>query len=409
MFKNNELKYLGKFYLSTLILSSFAVISPYFVIYFKDIGFSFFQISLLSIITSFSIMLFEIPTGVIADKISRKISVLLGSLIIGIFLILIGLVNNFYIILLFWFIIGFSLTLISGAASAWVVDNLKKKKEQRLIKEYYFKLNIISSIGILLSPILASLIIKFFSMKVLWFFYGFGFIISFLILFLIPEYYKPKNKIKSSSFKLKEFITLKKTISKEIILIFLVFIFFTLTLSAEIGWQPYLVELGLDVAYLGVIYFFLGFFNILLSLILSYKIKQDNQFRILIILLFFYLFLFLLLFFLHINNYILATILFLLIVTLNNNIKIILNAKYQELIPSRSRATLTSIKNMFVVFISSIFVLLAGKLLDNFSFKLVFSSFGIFIIFIIFILYNLKDIFINRKKEKFINNSNKYK
>jgi MFS family permease len=75
MFQKNELKILSPFYAHSLLFNLSKVIMPFYVLYFLDIGFSFFQIALISSIRSAISLIFEIPTGVIADKYGRKKSV----------------------------------------------------------------------------------------------------------------------------------------------------------------------------------------------------------------------------------------------------------------------------------------------------------------------------------------------
>lgn len=394
MFKKNELKFLGSFYFSSLILGSLAVVSPYFVIYLQNLGLSFYQISLLSIVTGISIFLFEIPTGYFADKISRKFSVLLGLFISGIFLILMGIFSNFYLLFLFWFIIGFAFTLTSGADSAWVVDNLKNKKQNKLISEYYLKEHSISSLGIIISPLIAILIIKYFSLNYLWFVYGTGYILAFIILLFVPEYYVPKNNFKNNDkyFSKNEFkkIVYIITSNKKLLLLFLFPIFLVVTLSGNLGWQPFFISLGLNSIYLGFIYALLGVINVIIPFVISHKIKDENHFNFILILLIFYISLFIGVIFLGENSYIFAIIIFLLIISINNIIGLLIGIKLQHIISSKMRATINSIKSMVLVFISSIFILISGKLLDIFDFRIIFSIFGIFIIGCILIILKLK-------------------
>ena len=71
-FKKGELKLLFPFYVCYLLISLLALVFPFFVIYFRDLGFSFFQISILLTSYSFAMFIFEIPTGAFADGYSRR-------------------------------------------------------------------------------------------------------------------------------------------------------------------------------------------------------------------------------------------------------------------------------------------------------------------------------------------------
>lgn len=72
--------------------------------------------------------IFEIPTGIVADIYSRKLSVIIGLAMMGIGFILEGSVPSFYAIIVAQVLWGIGYTFISGAIDAWVageVTNLK--------------------------------------------------------------------------------------------------------------------------------------------------------------------------------------------------------------------------------------------------------------------------------------------
>lgn len=84
LFKQGELKLLWPFYMDAFISATLFFMPAFIIVYFRNLGFSLFQISLLTMMMSLSILLFEIPTGAIADIYGRKFSVLLGAIIQGI-------------------------------------------------------------------------------------------------------------------------------------------------------------------------------------------------------------------------------------------------------------------------------------------------------------------------------------
>ena len=71
-----------------------------------------------------SVFLFEIPTGIIADLYSRKLSIIIGLFLIGAGFILEGSIPIFVPILIaqvFW---GVGFTFTSGASDAWITDEI---------------------------------------------------------------------------------------------------------------------------------------------------------------------------------------------------------------------------------------------------------------------------------------------
>lgn len=68
--------------------------------------------------------LFEIPTGIVADVFSRKLSVMIGLFLIGLGFTVEGLFPSFGAILIAQVIWGIGFTFVSGAREAWIADEL---------------------------------------------------------------------------------------------------------------------------------------------------------------------------------------------------------------------------------------------------------------------------------------------
>ena len=69
-----------------------------------------------------SAFVFEVPTGLVADRYSRKWSVIIGYFVIGASFILAALVPVFWAIALGSFLFGIGWTFVSGAHQAWIAD-----------------------------------------------------------------------------------------------------------------------------------------------------------------------------------------------------------------------------------------------------------------------------------------------
>ncbi|TAK14431.1 MAG: MFS transporter [Anaerolineae bacterium] len=96
-----------------------------FAIYLvQSVGLDPLQMVLLGTIFEITIFVFEVPTGVVADVVSRRLSVLLGVLLTGIGSMVMGLEPVFGVVLLGHVIWGFGNTFISGAHTAWISDEI---------------------------------------------------------------------------------------------------------------------------------------------------------------------------------------------------------------------------------------------------------------------------------------------
>ena len=71
-----------------------------------------------------TVFLFEIPTGIVADLYSRRISVIIGYFLIGAGFILEGSLPIFGTILLAQLLWGLGYTFTSGATQAWISDEI---------------------------------------------------------------------------------------------------------------------------------------------------------------------------------------------------------------------------------------------------------------------------------------------
>ncbi len=115
IFKEGELKLLWPFYLDALISPMLLFMPAFIIVYFMDFGLSLFQISLLTMAMGISLILFEIPTGAVADLYGRKFSVLLGTVIQGLSILSIFFLHNYYYLFFAFALLGLGSTFNSGA------------------------------------------------------------------------------------------------------------------------------------------------------------------------------------------------------------------------------------------------------------------------------------------------------
>jgi len=82
------------------------------------------QLVLVGTILEGTAFLFEVPTGIVADVYSRRLSIIIGAFLLGIGLALQGVVPKFGVILLAQVIWGIGSTFTSGATQAWITDEI---------------------------------------------------------------------------------------------------------------------------------------------------------------------------------------------------------------------------------------------------------------------------------------------
>ena len=90
------------------------------------------QLVLVGTTLEVSAFLFEVPTGVVADVYSRRLSIIIGYLLMGLGFLLEGFFPFFLPILLAQVIWGLGYTFTSGATQAWISDEIGEEPANKL-------------------------------------------------------------------------------------------------------------------------------------------------------------------------------------------------------------------------------------------------------------------------------------
>jgi DHA3 family tetracycline resistance protein-like MFS transporter len=92
------------------------------------VGLSALQLVLVGTALEGVVFLFEIPTGVVADVYSRRLSILIGWFLIGAGFIVEGSIPRFEAMLLGQVLWGLGYTFTSGASEAWIADEIGEER-----------------------------------------------------------------------------------------------------------------------------------------------------------------------------------------------------------------------------------------------------------------------------------------
>jgi DHA3 family tetracycline resistance protein-like MFS transporter len=90
------------------------------------------QLILVGTTLEISAFLFEVPTGIVADVYSRRISIVIGYLLMGVGFLVEGLFPAFIPILLAQVVWGLGYTFTSGATQAWISDEVGEESANKL-------------------------------------------------------------------------------------------------------------------------------------------------------------------------------------------------------------------------------------------------------------------------------------
>ena len=125
----SKVYYFIEFTSSAFFSMMFVVISLYEA---TVAGLTPMQLVLVGTTLEVSAFLFEIPTGVVADVFSRRLSITIGYIMMGVGFLVEGLFPSFLPILLAQVIWGVGYTFTSGATQAWITDEVGEEKANPL-------------------------------------------------------------------------------------------------------------------------------------------------------------------------------------------------------------------------------------------------------------------------------------
>lgn len=94
------------------------------VFFVTELGMSPLELVLTGTALEVAYFLFEVPTGIVADTYSRRASVVIGALILGLGFVATGLASGVLVVLIAAAVMGFGWTFKSGAEDAWLADEL---------------------------------------------------------------------------------------------------------------------------------------------------------------------------------------------------------------------------------------------------------------------------------------------
>jgi DHA3 family tetracycline resistance protein-like MFS transporter len=94
------------------------------VYFVQTVGMSPLQLVLVGTFMELTIFVCEVPTGIVADVVSRRLSTIVGYLVMGAAIVFCALVAEPWAVMAAWSLWGFGYTFTSGAADAWLADEI---------------------------------------------------------------------------------------------------------------------------------------------------------------------------------------------------------------------------------------------------------------------------------------------
>ena len=176
---------------SAITAMCFSLVATVMIVYHIEIvHLNPLQLILVGTTLELACFIFEIPTGIVADVYSRKLSIVIGGVLTGVGFILEGSISSFIFVLVAQIVWGLGSTFISGSLEAWIAEEEKNKD----LDEIYIKGAQAGQIGAVIGIVLSTVIANF-SVRLPIIVSGVLFIILALFLWL----YMPENNFKPSA------------------------------------------------------------------------------------------------------------------------------------------------------------------------------------------------------------------
>ncbi len=138
-------------------LMNFQLWWPIWVIYLlKERGLSLTQITLLDTPYFVLMVLAEVPTGAVADRLGRKTALIFSSLLFAVAVFVFGIADNYFVILISYSAWGLATTFQSGADTALLYDSLKQIGREDNFQRINGRLWAITSAAALLAILLGA-------------------------------------------------------------------------------------------------------------------------------------------------------------------------------------------------------------------------------------------------------------
>ena len=174
--------------LSTFLLSV-TIYSPILVFFYQGRGLSLFQILSLEAVAGLAQVLFEVPTGILGDRLGVKRTVFVGHALQAVWVGVLMLAGSYPAFLGGYLLLGLALALRSGATEAWMFELLRRRGREADMTRAQGLQSAASLVGRVTSALLATIVVH--RMEDRWFLVALGasavcFVASSLLLVGVP-------------------------------------------------------------------------------------------------------------------------------------------------------------------------------------------------------------------------------
>lgn len=368
---------------------AFDITAAIWVLYLGSKGLNLIEIGLLESIFHITGLIFEIPTGVLADLLGRKKVIIIGRVGYLLSCIIMLFADSFLGFALGFIVQAICYNLNSGSEEALVYDSLKEINEEDKYTKICGKINLIIEIAQALAVFIGGLLSeKNFSLSYV------AAVLIGLTSLVIAFNFKETTLVEKNEVNIKRHFKLCFSILKEnkdLVKLLLYFpLVFAFSATVYFYGQRYFSDLGLSKISIAIIFLINGIMSSVGS-ILSERFEKrfkGNKYAVIPIIVGVFMVIF------SFSSGVFSVGVFWIIGLLTAALYPISSNKINLLIPSEQRATIISIDSMMYSVAMIIIFPLAGYIGEQFSLKYSFLIIGCFVV-----VLSIIEILITRKRD----------
>jgi len=370
------------------IFYRFGLIGAIYILFFRFLGYNYLHIGLYEGITSITIVISDLFTGVIADRNGRKFSLILSNVSFLIMAVLLGISNWIYsgywsILIISGVLNGLEFSFRSGAESALLYDTMIQLQREKDYLQVSGRINAFSIISNVIGMVVGGFLFEIIPSLPYWIWSG-CILVSSFILFTVRDPIIQNSEKKSSFWQDVRFGV--KYIFQSKALLWLVLFFLYSDVFAESYWdifsQDHLKHLGATASEIGIIFAVIGVVCAIVSYFMDKIEKRVGQKWMLYLIIGIQVILLLSIAWVT-QWYILAVIL--IFFNVNRNFTWILSDTYRnKLIPSEHRASILSAASFLNngLFGGGAIIFFVGWLIDRIETSILFTIIAILVLII---------------------------
>ncbi|MBH5319973.1 MFS transporter [Paenibacillus sp. GSMTC-2017] len=254
-------------------------------LYWEERGMTIQLVILTEIIFAATVVLFEVPTGIIADKWGRKRMIVLASFIGCLEFFILVFATEFWHFALVVFLAAIGSAASSGAENALLYDSLLHNGKEQHFEKYAGRLNAIDTVSIMIAALSGSLLASHYGFEFNYWLSLISMIVALVLSFLIVEPNVRSPEENEETIPIRQYLTASLSFFRSHSDVSLVVLVGMVT-GASINyidefWQIYLERLHIPVYFFGIFSATI-FFIRMPGNIFAYKLKYRFSYRFLL-------------------------------------------------------------------------------------------------------------------------------